>query len=92
MWNCNNEIVLSSEGYISKEGCKNGIQSVKTNSPYDSRYERKSSSNGKYYFILKATNGEIIGTSQMYIYATDRDHGIDVVKSQASNADVIDLT
>ncbi|AKG52977.1 hypothetical protein DGWBC_0290 [Dehalogenimonas sp. WBC-2] len=29
----NNEIIAVSEGYSSKEGAKNGIQSVKTNAP-----------------------------------------------------------
>lgn len=88
----NNEIVLNSEGYISKDGCKNGIQSVKTNAPYESRYERKYSSNGKYYFVLKGGNGEIIGTSQMYVSTASRDHGIEVVKSQAANATIDDLS
>jgi uncharacterized protein YegP (UPF0339 family) len=29
----NNEIIAVSEAYESKDGCKNGIQSVKTNAP-----------------------------------------------------------
>ncbi len=29
----NGEIIASSEAYESKDGCKNGIQSVKTNAP-----------------------------------------------------------
>jgi uncharacterized protein len=46
----NGETILVSEGYNAKSGCLNGIDSVKTNSPIDTRYDRKVSSNNKYYF------------------------------------------
>jgi len=88
----NGEKVLSSEGYIYKSSCQNGIESVKTNAPYDSRYEKKTSWNGKYYFVLKAGNGEIIGTSEMYENSSGRDNGIDVVKREAPSAPTEDLT
>lgn len=29
----NNEVIASGEGYTSKDGCKNGIESVKKNAP-----------------------------------------------------------
>ena len=29
----NREIISTGEGYVSKQGCKNGIESVKTNAP-----------------------------------------------------------
>ncbi|NIU84292.1 MAG: DUF1508 domain-containing protein, partial [Candidatus Thorarchaeota archaeon] len=35
----NGEIILSSEGYTSKAGCMNGIESVKTNSAVPERFE-----------------------------------------------------
>lgn len=88
----NGEKVLSSEGYISKSSCENGISSVKENSPYDSRYEKKTSTNGKYYFTLKANNGQVIGTSEMYDYSSSRDNGIEVVKREAPKAPTEDLT
>lgn len=88
----NGERVLASEGYILKSSCENGISSVKENSPYDSRYEKKTSSNGKYYFVLKAGNGQIIGTSEMYEYSSSRDNGIEVVKREAPTASIEDLT
>ena len=59
----NGQVILTSEGYSSKAGCENGISSVKTNSQDDSKFDRKTSSNGKPYFNLKASNGQIIGTS-----------------------------
>jgi uncharacterized protein YegP (UPF0339 family) len=88
----NGEIILTSEGYESKQGCENGIDSVKTNAPDDDNYDRKKSSNSKYYFTLKAGNGEIIGKSEMYETTQGRDNGIESVKTNAPNAEVIDLT
>lgn len=82
----NDKIILRSEMYKTKSGCENGIASVKNNAPLDSRYERLYSANGKYYFNLKAANGEVIGTSQMYEKGTDRDAGVELVKSQAPGA------
>ncbi|KFE98361.1 hypothetical protein IX39_13020 [Chryseobacterium formosense] len=88
----NGQVILTSQGYATKSGCKNGIESVKTNSPFDSRYERMTSSNSQYYFNLKAGNGEIIGTSEMYTTSTARDNGIESVKSNAPEAEIIDET
>lgn len=88
----NGQVILTSQGYATKSGCKNGIESVKTNSPFDSRYERMTSSNSQNYFNLKAGNGEIIGTSEMYTTSTARDNGIESVKSNAPEAEIIDET
>lgn len=88
----NGEIVLSSEGYLAKSSCQNGIDSVKDNSRYYSQYEKKTSSNGQYYFVLKASNGQVIGTSEMYGSSSGRDNGIEVVKREAPSAWVEDLT
>jgi len=84
----NGQKILASEGYVSKNGCLNGIDSVKANAKADSNYERKISSNGKYYFNLKASNGQIIGTSEMYESSSGRDNGIESVKSNAPGAKV----
>ena len=86
----NGEIILTSEGYTSKQGCENGIESVKKNAPEDDNYEKKTSSNNKYYFSLKAANGQVIGTSEMYESAAGRDGGIDSVKRNAPSATVDD--
>jgi len=79
--------ILSSEGYNTKGGCENGITSVKTNSPDDGKYERNTAKNGKFYFNLKAGNGQIIGTSQMYETEAGRDGGIESVKTNAPDAE-----
>ncbi|HLK27234.1 MAG TPA: YegP family protein [Puia sp.] len=52
--------------------------------------ERKTSSNGKSYFNLKAANGQIIGTSEMYESESSGENGIASVKSNAPSAAVDD--
>jgi hypothetical protein len=88
----NGQAILSSEGYSSKSNCENGIASVKINSQLDNRYEKKAPLNGKYYFNLKASNGQVIGTSELYETETGRDNGIDSVKRNAPNASTEDLS
>ena len=75
-----------------KNGAENSVKSVKTNAPNDARYDRKTSANGKVYFVLKAANGEIIGTSEMYSSESVRDNGIESVKTNAPDAGIDDLT
>lgn len=88
----NGQTILASEGYTTKTACENGIASVKKNSPEDARYERKTSTNGKWYFNLKATNGQVIGTSEMYESEAGRENGIESVKKNAPDATVEDTT
>ncbi|GAB3701877.1 YegP family protein [Spirosoma flavus] len=86
----NGQVILTSEGYSARSGCENGIESVRKNAPDDDNYNRKESSNGKYYFNLKAGNGQIIGSSQMYESASGRDNGIESIKRNAPDASVED--
>ncbi|SDD19053.1 YegP family protein [Pedobacter soli] len=86
----NGQVILSSEGYAAKSSCENGIESVKKNAQDDSKFEKKTSSNGKYYFSLKASNGQIIGSSEMYESTAARDNGIESVQKNAPDADTDD--
>ncbi|TGD57283.1 YegP family protein [Flavobacterium humi] len=88
----NGQTILASEGYSTKANCENGIESVRKNSQEDARFEKKTSSNDKYYFSLKASNGQVIGSSEMYESAAGRDNGIESVKSNAPEAVVEDLS
>ena len=58
----NGETILTSELYTSKASAEKGIASVRSNSPQEERYEKKTASNGKFYFNLKAANHQIIGS------------------------------
>jgi uncharacterized protein len=82
----NGQVILTSEGYTSKAACMNGVESVKKNAGNDAMYERKTSSNGKAFFNLKASNGQVIGSSQMYESEKGMETGIDSVKSNAPAA------
>jgi hypothetical protein len=86
----NGQVILTSEGYSAKAGCDNGIASVRTNSQDADKFDRKTSSNGKPFFNLKASNGQIIGTSEMYESEASRDNGIASVKTNAPGATVDD--
>ena len=82
--------IVKSENYAQKASAKNGIESVKKNSQVEGRYELKESSNGKFYFNLKASNGQVVGTSSMFASAGDRDAAIATLKSDAPGATVED--
>ncbi len=88
----NGEIILVSECYKQKASAENGIESVRKNAPTDERYERKDTSSGKPMFNLKATNGQVIGTSESYSSASARDNGIESVKKNAPDAKLDDQT
>jgi uncharacterized protein YegP (UPF0339 family) len=79
----NGQVILASEGYTTKAACLNGIESVKKNSQVDARFDKLESKNGKPYFNLKATNGQIIGNSELYESEASRDNGIESVKKNA---------
>jgi uncharacterized protein YegP (UPF0339 family) len=52
------------------------------------KYEIKQAKNGKYYFNLKASNGQVILTSQMY---KDKNGAKSGIASVQANANVNDL-
>ena len=86
----NGQTILSSEGYAVKSGCTNGIESVRKNSQDSSNFERLVAKNGKHYFNLKAGNGQIIGTSQMYESEDGMVNGLASVLKNAHNAEVVE--
>ena len=88
----NGQAILASEGYKTKPSCLSGVESVKKNSTNDSLYERKQTASGKHMFNLKATNGQVIGTSELYESVASRDNGIESVKKNAPEAAVNDTT
>lgn len=86
----NGQVILASEGYKAKASCTNGIESVRKNSQNDARFERKETKSGKPMFNLKATNGQVIGTSETYESPGACENGIASVKKNASDAKVDD--
>ncbi len=88
----NGQIILSSEGYPRKVSCIDGVQSVKRFAQDDNRFDRRKSTSGKFYFNLKAGNGQVIGVSEMYETEMSMNRGIESVKTNALTAPLKDLT
>ena len=86
----NGEVILSSEMYTTKASAQTGIASVQKNATDNARYHRATSANGKFYFTLKASNHQVIGTSQMYGSEASRDAGIVSVTVNGATEDVRD--
>jgi uncharacterized protein YegP (UPF0339 family) len=100
----NGEVIAVSEGYEAKAGCLNGIESVKNNCvgevedqtvdpvvavkhPKFEMYEDKA---GEFRFRLKARNGEVIATSEGYKTKASCENGIDSVKKNAPDAEIVE--
>ena len=86
----NGQVILTSEGYTTKAACLNGIESVRKNGPVEDRYEIKEAKNGKPFFNLKASNGQVIGSSQMYASERTLKAGIASVIKNAPEAEVVE--
>jgi uncharacterized protein YegP (UPF0339 family) len=84
----NGQVIISSQGYKSKDGCKNGIASVKKNSSNKKNFERNDSKAGQHYFVLKAANSKVIGKSQMYKTKESMENGIQSIKTNARSGEI----
>lgn len=87
----NEEIILTSEAYIQKATCENTIESVRRNSQDENKYDFKKSANDEWFFNLKATNGLIIGRSEMFDSEFNAQKGVNIVKMNAEEAEVTEI-
>ena len=100
----NGQVILSSEVYKSKSSCLKGIQSVAKNAPIakiedqtaegyaaasNPKFEMYADAAGEYRFRLKARNGQIIGISEGYKSRESCENGIESVKANAAEAEII---
>lgn len=101
----NGEVIANSEVYSTMSACKNGIESVKKNSVAASiedqtvegfkeeknpKFEVYKDKAGEFRFRLKATNGQIIATGEGYKAKSGCLNGIESVKKNAPDADVVE--
>jgi uncharacterized protein YegP (UPF0339 family) len=84
----NGQVILTSQMYASKAAAMNGIDSVKKNCGDENCFEIKTAKNGKIHFNIKSTNGQIIGSSQMYAGNSGAKNGITSVAKNAPGAGV----
>ncbi len=87
----NGQNILSSEGYTTSAARDNGIESVKKNSSDENRYDLKEGASGKWHFNLKATNGQVIGSSQSYASQNSALAGIKSVMTNAPEASIVEV-
>lgn len=77
----NGQIVLQSQGYTTKASAGNGIASVKSNALLAARFEVRGAADGQFYFVLKATNGAIIGRGELYATKANAERGVLTVQA-----------
>ena len=97
----NGEVIATSEVYNSDSACKNGIASVQKNAPVAAvenqtvdgfatekhpKFEVYTDKAGEFRFRLKATNGQVIATSEGYKALASCLNGIESVKKNAPDA------
>ncbi|AHG19000.1 hypothetical protein Z042_04805 [Chania multitudinisentens RB-25] len=87
----NGEVILSSEMYASKASAENGIVSVQSNAPHEAQFEVKISSCNRPYFVLRAKNHQVIGTSQIFSSESAAKNGVRSVIKHGSTPHVRDV-
>jgi uncharacterized protein YegP (UPF0339 family) len=81
----NGQVILTSEAYKTKKSALNGTVSVGKNCNNEKCIDRKVAKNGKPYFNLKSTNGQVIGKSQMYASNASMEQGIRSVQKNGGS-------
>ena len=99
----NGETIATSEVYTTEAACMNGIESVKKNcvggvedqtvenfeTVKNPKFEIYLDKSGEYRFRLKATNGQVIATSEGYKTKDSCENGIESVKKNAPEAEIV---
>ena len=100
----NGEVILSSEVYSSEAACRKGLASVQLNAAVAGvknqteegytalvhpKFEMYRDKAGEYRFRLKAKNGKIIAVSEGYTAKAGCLNGIESVKKNAPEAEIV---
>ena len=100
----NGEVIATSEVYTTEAACKKGIASVQKNAPVAGvenqtvegyaaekhpKFEVYADKAGEYRFRLKATNGQVIATSEGYKALASCMNGIESGKKNAVDAEIV---
>ena len=88
----NGRTILVSEGYKTKANTNKGIESVRKHAHATAKFDLFTAKNGEYYFNVRASNGQIIGSSEGYNSLSSRSKGMNSVRQNAADAIVVDLT
>ena len=100
----NGEVIATSEVYTAEVNCRKGIASVIRNAPVAAvedqtkegytpekhpKFEVYTDKAGEFRFRLKATNGQIIAVSEGYKALDSCMNGIESVKKNAPDAEIV---
>ena len=100
----NGEVIATSQVYKSEASCKKGVASVQKNAPAAAvenqtvegfakekhpKFEVYTDKAGEFRFRLKATNGQVIASSEGYKKMASCLKGIESVKKNAADAKVV---
>ncbi|WP_159467842.1 YegP family protein [Dyadobacter sp. 3J3] len=81
----NSQLILSCEGFTSKQKCLDAIKYIREKAAEDDFYER-TSSYLNYIFVVKDANGMVIGKGEHYTIESARENSIEMIKSGSANA------
>jgi len=79
----NNKVILTSELYPTKQALQTGIDAVRANAGDRNNFQIRKAENGQPYFVLRAKNHEVIGTSETYSSPQQMEKGMLSVKFHA---------
>jgi len=85
----NGEIVLQSQAYSTEAAAMNGTFAVAEAGRSKGNYDVKTSKDGGAYFNLKAANGEIIGTSEVYYSASNARRAVNGIIDLLPNVNIL---
>lgn len=80
------EVLLRSEQYTSKSAAINGIAAVQANCGKADRLDRRTASNGHFYFTVRAGNHQIIAMSELFPTELAREATLQTVQATGSIA------
>ena len=101
----NGQVIATSEVYTTEAACRNGIESVMKNAPVANvedqtvegyavqkhpKFEIYADKAGEFRFRLKATNGQVIAVSEGYKAMASCVNGVESVKKNAVDAEIIE--
>lgn len=101
----NGEVIATSEVYSSLDACKAGIESVRKNAPVaavedqtaegfatekNPKFEIYLDKAGEFRFRLTAKNGQVIAVSEGYKALASCKNGVESVKKNAPDAEVVE--
>jgi len=81
----NHQTILSSQGYATPKSRDNGIKAVQKLCKSAKNFEKKTAKSGQTYFVLKSTNGETVGKSEMYNSPSGCSNGIKSVMKNGTS-------